>query len=819
MQRRIRNGTDYGSILSAKQKKQIVKERKKQRRLIAQSVQAALPFETVFQDGTLRVNERYYSRMLKFEDINYLQVDPYERDRLFSMWCSVYNYFDPTVHLQMCWTVGKADLDELKREVDLGRIARENGVILDEKQEELRSELTKMLNRKLEENGNNYVRKKYIVYGVEGKSRNDVRTKLLRIESDLCSLLNQMGSRTHILSGYERLKVMRDILNPEDFSPFTFNFDLVTRTGLSCKDFISPSSFDFSKGYYFRSGENVGASCFFRIETDKLDDSLMSQFQEVDANMTISIHAEALDQDMAIKLLKEKLTDVEGMKIDEQKKAVRSGYDMDIVPPDIDTYGKSIQGTLEQVQSGDDRMFIVTMIVTVLEKSKTRLDRVLDRLSAIARQGGCALKKLDWRQEDGYMSSLPVGVNRVNVHTARTTRALAAMVPFTTVELLQNTGQQLYGGVNRLSGNLIMIDRKTLDNPNGVTLGIPGAGKSYATKEEILFSYLVTPDHIFVCDHESEYSALILALGGVVIVIAPNSRDYINPMEISLEGMAVEDAISLKVEFVLSLCELIIGGNDGLEPIEMSIIDLAADTIYNRYAIDPVPEKMPILGDLYEEILHMNRPEAERIATKMERFVNGTSNFFNHRTTVDLSSRLISFDIQNLGEQLKKIAMMTIQDLVWNRVKQNRAERRNTRYMMDEFHLLLRDRQTAEYTVQMFKRFRKYGGIPTAITQNITDLLASQQVSNIFSNCEYIRLLKQRGDDARELRQKLHLSDAQMKEITGNKRGSGLLFFGDRIIPFEDTLIDRNSRIYQLLNTKLEDMEPENGTGTEVKDA
>lgn len=810
MKNRRKNSQDYGSILSGEQKKQLVKEMRKEGRRKHLSVQKTIPFETMFPDGICMVNDHYFTKMIQFDDINYRLLGREDCEIIFDAWCSLYNYFGPEVHLQMCFTVEKADLLEMKRNVTLSD--------KDDGYNNLRHEFSAMLQEKLEQGNNDYIRRKYIVFGVDGRDRKTVKGKLMHIGEDIENILSPIGVRTHVLSGYERLHVLRNLMTPESFEPFTYNFDLTTRTGLTCKDFIAPTGFDFRSTEYFRSGSFFGTSCFFQMQTEKLDDHLMGQMLEVNSNIMASIHVQSIDQEKALKLLKGKLTDVEGMKIDEQKRAVHAGYDMDLLPPDIETYGKSIQKTLDDVEAGDDRIFNATFVITVLEKSRQKLDRVVDQLKGIARQGSCAVKCLDSRQEDGFMSSLPIGVNHVKVTSARTTRAVAGLVPFTTVELFQKTGQQLYGGVNQLSGNLLMIDRKTLDNPNGLILGTPGAGKSFATKEEIFNTFFATDDSIMISDPESEYGEMVKAIGGEVVVISPVSKDHINPLDLYVppDGSA-EDAVKLKIDFVLSLFELIIGDSGGFESIEKSIIDIAAGNVYERYLKNPVPENMPILEDLYNEIRTMDRPKAELLSTKMERFVHGSSNLFNFRTNVDLKSRIICFDIRSLGTQLKTIGMMTVQDEVWNRVIQNRSVLKNTRYYMDEMHLLLRDPLTAGYTVEMYKRFRKYGGIPTGITQNITDLLGSTQISNIFSNCEYIRMLKQRGDDREELQEKLHISDEQMKYVTGSKRGSGLLFFGDRIVPFKDDF-PKNTELYRLINTKLEDMTPQKEAGNDDAD-
>lgn len=792
---RYRNGRNYGSILSSEQKKKIVKEKRKEAKKRIKSTQNTLPFETMYDDGVCKVNDHFYTKMMAFSDINYQLSDGDDRDNLFNGWCNFYDFFDPDVKVQICCVVQRADIAVQEKTIEIQK--QDDGF------NDVRDEYNQMLREQLLNGNNGYIRMKYVVYGVEGQNMRQIHARLEQIETEIANTLGTIRVKTHILSGYERLRLLRGLLNPEDHTQFDFNYDLITRTGLSAKDFISPMSMYFGDGYYFKLGKNVGRASFFQILSDKLDDSLMSRILSTDCNMIVSIHVQSIDQEAAVKLIKRALTDVDKSKIDEQKNAVRTGYDMDILPPDLVTYGKSFEQTLEQVQSGEDRFFITTVLITNVEQSKQKLDAAVNEITSLSRQQSCAIKVLDWRQEKGFIGCLPLDVldDNLKCSTTLTTRAVAGLVPFTTVELFQRTGSQLYAGVNALSNNIIMLDRKTLDNPNGLILGVPGSGKSFSSKEEIINTFISTNDDIIICDPESEYGPLVSALHGQIVMISPTSHDYINPMDINTNYSDGEAAAKLKIDFILSLMELIIGGKNGLEPIEMSIIDVAAENVYEQYFDDPDPEKMPILEDLYSEILNMKRPEAERVATKLERFVHGSSNLFNHRTNVDIKNRIVCFDIKSLGAQLKKIGMMTVQDHVWNRVTANRMTGKFTRYYMDEFHLLLADPQTAAYTVEIYKRFRKFGGIPTGITQNITDLLSSTQIANIFSNCEYIRMLKQKGDDARLLQKELHISPKEMKYVTNMPPGNGLLFFGSVIIPFKDPF-PKNTNIYRIITTK-----------------
>jgi len=412
-------------------------------------------------------------------------------------------------------------------------------------------------------------------------------------------------------------------------------------------------------------------------------------------------------------------------------------------------------------------------------------------------------------QEQGLMSVLPLGNNHVPIQRGLTTSGAAIFIPFITRELFQG-GEALYYGRNAISGNMIMADRKTLKNPNGLILGIPGGGKSFAAKREITNVVLITDDDIIICDPESEYAELVRSLGGQVIKISSVgvSKHHINPMDISFNYSDDENPLALKSDFLLSFCEVIAGGKDGLQPIEKTVIDRAVRNVYKELFADATvnggkidPDKMPILEDLYKELCLMPEPEAKRIASALDLYVHGSLNIFNHRTNVDINNRLVCFDIKELGKQLKTLGMLVVQDQIWNRVTQNRAAKKATRYYVDEFHLLLKG-ELGAWSVEIWKRFRKWGGIPTGITQNIKDLLASREIENIFENSDFIYMLSQAPGDREILADKLNISPKQIAYVTQAEPGEGLILFGNVILPFVDKF-PTDTKLYKLMSTRL----------------
>ena len=671
--------------------------------------------------------------------------------------------------------------------------------------DDVRMEYAQMLKNQLAKGNNGLVRTKYITFGIEAENIREAKPKLERIETDILNNFKVLGVSAYPLDGRERLQIMYETFNPEEKVPFQFSFDQVLRSGMGTKDFIAPTSFLFKNGKDFMMGNTIGAVSYLQILAPELTDRMLAEFLDMDRNLIVNLHIQSLDQMKAIKLVKSKVTDINRMKIEEQKKAVRSGYDMDIIPSDLNTYGGEAKRLLEDLQSRNERMFLVTIVFLNTAKTKQELDNAVFQTAGIAQKYNCSLRRLDYMQEPGLMSSLPLGLNLIPIKRALTTTSTAIFVPFTTQELFME-GESLYYGLNALSNNMIMVDRKKLKNPNGLILGTPGSGKSFSAKREITNAFFVTQDDIIIGDPEGEYYPLVNALGGQVIHISPTSHDYINPMDINLDYSDDDNPLGFKSDFILSLCELIMGSRNGIEAEEKSVIDRCLPLVYQKYFEQPVPENMPVLGNLYDCLRQQKEVQAQRIATALEIYVNGSLKVFNHRTNVELNNRIVCFDIKDLGKQLKKLGMLIVQDQVWNRVTVNRAAHKSTRYYIDEFHLLLKEEQTAAYSVEIWKRFRKWGGIPTGITQNIKDLLASREIENIFENSDFIYMLNQAAGDRQILAKQLNISPHQLSYVTNSGEGEGLIFYGSTIIPFKDKF-DKSLRLYSLMTTKVSDLE------------
>ena len=764
---------------------------------VPQTAQQSIPFDRMFPDGICRVGLDYYTKTVQFQDINYQLAQQEDKTEIFEEWCSFLNFFDSSVKFQLSFENMATDVSDFEKSI---KISHKNDGF-----DDVRDEYSEVLLHQMEAGNNGLTKTKYLTFGINAESMKTAKPRLIHIETDILNNFKRLGVQAKSLNGSERLELMHRQFHIGDDAKFHFDWKYLTGSGLSVKDFIAPSSFAFPTGRYFQIGDMYGCMSFLSIDASDISDRLLADFLSMESSQIVTMHIQSVDQNEAIKTIKHTITELDRSKIEEQKKAVRAGYDMDIIPSDLATYGKDAKALLKELQSQNERMFLLTFLVMNTGKTKQELENNVFQATSIAQKHNCNLVRLDYQQEQGLMSTLPLANNLIEIQRGMTTSSTAIFVPFTTQELFQSGDEALYYGLNALSNNMIMVDRKKLKNPNALILGTPGSGKSFSAKREIANSFLVTDDDIIISDPESEYSPLVARFGGQVIKISPTSDQFINPMDINMNYSDDDNPIALKADFILSLCELIVGNKDGLRPVEKTVIDRCIRQIYQKYFENPGPENMPILGDLYQALLAQEEPEAKHVATALEIYVSGSLNVFNHRTNVELTNRLVCYDIKNLGKQLKKIGMLVVQDQVWGRVTENRSQGRSTRYYMDEMHLLLREDQTAAYTVEIWKRFRKWGGIPTGITQNVKDLLASKEVENIFENSDFIYMLNQAVGDRQILAKQLNISPHQLSYVTHSGEGEGLLFYGNVILPFVDRF-PTNTELYRIMTTRLSEV-------------
>lgn len=762
-----------------------------------QTAQQTIPYIEMLRDGICKVREGFYTKSIEYEDINYSVASADDQAAIFDGYCAFLNYFDSALPFQLSF-INHRSRPENRYSVNIPPQHDEYDAI--------RDEYVEMLTGQIAKSNNGIVRSKYITFGIQADGIGAARPRLERVEADIMSNFKKLGVQSRPLTGRERLEVLHGQLHPNSREPFVFSWSDIPKTGMGTKDFIAPTSFDFRQSRAFRVGGTTwGAASYMQILASELSDKFLAELLELDAEMTVTLHIQTVDQSKAIKAIKGKISDIDKMRVEEQKKAVRAGYDMDILPPDLITFSKDAMALLGDLQSRNERMFLLTFLILNTAPARQQLENDVFTVAGIVQKYNCALKRLDFQQEQGYMSSLILGGNSIEIQRGMTTSSTAIFVPFMTRELRMG-GQSLYYGMNALSHNVIMADRLKLKSANGLYLGSTGSGKSFAAKRELINVFLATRDRIIVVDPMGEYAPLVRRLGGQVIDVAPDSPlgNYINPMDIQINLADEDSPLSMKADFLLSLCELILGGRDGLQPIEKTVIDRCVRLVYRELSLGIGDGKMPLLQDLYETLCQQPEPEAKRIATALELYCTGSLNLFNHHTNVSLDKRVVCIVLKGMGENLRKIAMHVTNELVTQAVNANFAAGLATWCYFDEFHVLLQDSLSASYFVRIWKMLRKKGCVPSALTQNVKDLFASREIENILENTDFMVLLSQAQGDRQILAKQLNISPHQLSYITHSNPGEGLLFYGNTTVPFVDRF--PRGEIYDLLTTRPEDL-------------
>ena len=774
------------------------------------STQQTIAFEEVYEDGICKVHDDFYTKMIEFHDVNYVLLDDTKRANVLGLYSQCINCFDPSVTCQLFLFNRRVNAKNLETQFDIA--------LQGDSHDDIREEYSEMLKNLSTKGTNGIVKGKYLIFGVEAPNLKEARSRFKGLQSDMVNHFRGIGSNARILNGEDRIKLLHEYYNQNEEEAFDFSYERMEEIGDTQKDQVAPHKMDFRNPGYFKMGNAYGKVRYFDLVAPKISDEVLTSILDLDDTLCVSIHFRTIDTFKAIKMLKHALSEVQKSKINEQKKAVKGGWDMDIVPPDILVYETATKELLDDMNTSNQKLIKTTILLAGFGKTKKEMEIVSQRILGIVQTANCVLTDMSYDQENAMNAVAPIGINDVKLQRNLVTKNLAILVPFNTRELFQ-TGKSLYYGLNALSNNMIMADRKTLRTPNGIILGTPGSGKSFSAKREILGCFLVTTDDILICDPEGEYYPLVKTLGGEVVKLSTNSTQYLNPMDIQLSHMGDREALKLKSDFIITLCDMIAGRKKGLENDEKGIIDGCIDKIYENYFRDPKPENMPILEDLYNELLRYDpkvavsealaldaKQKAIRIANSLLLYVHGSQNYFNHRSNIDAQNRIVCFDIRDLGSQLKELGMLIVQDAVWNRVSLNRERKISTRYYCDEFHLLLREEQTAEYSVEIWKRFRKWGGIPTGLTQNVGDFLQSAKIEGILGNSDFVYLLNQSVNDREIIMDKFNLSEKQMEKVTNSDQGCGLILFNDAVIPFIDKY-PTDTKSFKIMNTKPEEVE------------
>ena len=760
----------------------------------------------MYPNGICNVTGNVYNRMIRFSDISYQLSQDEMKQRIFAQYSTLLNSFDFNVKLQLTFINYRMNSDNF---LDAAyEYTKENSAIEIEDFELLREEYFSFLDEQRQKGSNGIIRNKYLVFSIVDESYESAVRRLESIETSIKSSFQTMGVITESLNGLERLSIINYLLNSN--TPHYVELENIPKEKLKhpLKDFIAPRTFDFGyKNDEFKINNKYATTLYLSIEASELSDRALAEYLDLELEILVSMHIYSLEQQKAVKMVKTKASDLDSIKIEEQKKAIKAGYDMDILPTDLNMHVEESRKILMDLQRENERYFYLTFTITVFEDTEKDLENAVFRLTSVAQKQNCTLKKMKYQQEKGFISSLPFGnnVTEKDLERGLTTSSTAIFVPFTTQELYQEDNEPVYYGLNALSNNMIQVSRKSLKNPNGLFLGTPGSGKSFSAKREITDTYLRTADDILICDPEGEYPPFVHKLGGDTVTIGLNSQQFINPLDISLDYGEGENPVAFKSDFILTMMQLIAGGKAGLSARQKTIVDKCVRQIYKRFIANPTSDNVPILEDLFNAFKESGTVEGNELADALELYVHGSLNVFNHRTSINANNRLICFNIKELGSNLRELGMLVLQDHVWNKVTVNRNRSKRTWYYMDEFHKLLAEEQTSNYSIEFWKRFRKWGGVPTGITQNVKDLLTSPRIETILENSDFVYLLNQAAGDRFILQKKLGISDYQANYITNSGEGEGLIVFNGVILPFKDKF-PKDKSLYAVMTTKTDEI-------------
>lgn len=749
----------------------------------------------MYEDGICEVENGLFSKTIKFSDINYQIARREEQVEIFSRYCEFLNYFDPSINLQISIHNKHINKEDFKSQMLL---PTERGL---DNLDKYRKEYNTMLSEKALQGQNSILREKYLTFSIKAANYEAAIPALARLETDIMTNFKALGCDIKLTSGAERLEFLHGMFNPED--KYVFDYDYLVDSSLTTKDYVAPDSFNFQHKNYYEFGDYFGQTLYLKDLPPDLSDKLITELSDIPCNMTITLHINSVEQEKAFALVKQKIAFMEQQKIDEQKKALKAGYDVDMIPYELKYSLNEAEELLDDMQNKNQRMFKITVLIHTSAKSLDELNDNVYQIMSAARKNNCKIGYLDYLQEEAMNSTMPVGKNHVEIQRTLTTASTAIFVPFTTQELFQESG--MYYGLNALSRNLIFFNRKTLKNPNGFILGTPGSGKSFSAKREISNVILNTDDEVLIIDPEREYAALVKGFGGEIIHISAGSKAHINPLDITMDYADDDNPLLLKAEFVLSLCELLVGGKNGLSAEEKTVIDRACKMTYEPYFANPNINPVPTLKDFYKVLKAQKEKEATRIALSLELYIEGSLSVFANPTNIDTDNRLILFDIRDLGKQLKTMGMLIVLDQIWNRITQNRALGKRTWIYIDEIYLLFQNDYSANYLFELYKRARKWGAIPTGITQNVEDLLVSDMARRMLSNTDFVMMLNQAASDRAELAGLLNISNQQLSYVTNSQAGQGLLFAGNSIIPFIDKF-PSDTELYSMMTTKIEEI-------------
>ena len=757
--------------------------------VVPKNIQDVIPVNRIWEDGIFQVGKNKYSKCFRFSDINYAVASKSDKEGMFLEYSELLNSFD----------VGATTkISILNRR--LNRVDFEENILLskcDDKLDEYREEYNKILLDKIV-GANSITQEKFITISINKKNIEEARNYFNRAGAELINHFAKLGSKCVELDAVERLRIFHDFYRTGEENIFDFDLIKSMRKGHSFKDYICPDSFEWENDH-FKMGDKYGRVFFLKEYANYIKDSMVAELTELNRNLIMSIDVVPIPMDEAVREVENRKLGVETNITNWQRKQNANNNFSAVIPYDLEQQRNESKEFLDDLTTRDQRMFVSVLTLVHIADSKEQLDSDTESILTTARKHLCQLAILKWQQLDGLNTVIPFGVRKIDTLRTLTTESLAVFIPFRVQEINHENG--IYYGQNVISKNMIIANRNKLLNGNSFILGVSGSGKSFSAKNEIVSLMLSDKNaDVIIIDPEREYSPLVKAMGGEVIQISATSNNHLNAMDLNSEYGDGANPVILKSEFILSLCEQLIGTSN-LGPKQKSIIDRCTASVYRHFQQGNYQGTPPTLQDFREELLKQNEQEAKEIALAIELFTNGSLNTFAKSTNVNTNSRLICYDILDLGKQLQPIGMLVVLDSILNRITRNRASGRRTHIFIDEIYLLFQHEYSANFLFTLWKRVRKYGADCTGITQNVDDLLQSHTARTMLANSEFIVMLNQASTDRIELAKLLSISELQMNYITNVDAGCGLIKIGSSLIPFVNKF-PKNTKLYKLMTTK-----------------
>ncbi|MBQ2938546.1 MAG: DUF87 domain-containing protein [Clostridia bacterium] len=769
----------------------IITKREKEKVKIPKSVQKTIPIKTIYEDGIFKLEDNKFSRTFKFTDVNYAVAGQEDKETMFLGYGAILNLLDSGSFPKLTIInrkLNKVDFDnKIKLQLEDDHLTKH------------RKEFNEILSKNsIDAKG--MIQEKLLTIAIDKKNIGEARNYFNRTGTEIGNNFAKLNSKFTELDLNERLRIFYDFYRSGEEDLYNFDIKKFMKKGHCFKDYICPDTMEF-KSDYFKMGEKFGRVLYLKEYASFIRDNIISELTELNKNMMLSVDIKPVPMEEAIKIAEKVRLGVETNITQWQKRQNANNNFSAVIPYDMERQREESKEFLDDLITRDQRMFLSVLTIVHLADSKEELDSDTESLLTTASKHLCQLSILKYQQLDGLNTVMPYGVRKINALRTLTTESLSVFMPFKVQEIQDSKG--IYYGKNIISKNLIMIDRKELQNGNSFILGVSGSGKSFTAKQEITSIALRDKNaDIIVIDPEAEYKPLIKSLGGEVIKISATSDNHINALDLN-KNYGDKNPIIDKSEFVLSLCEQAIGGK-AISSMQKSIIDRCTSLVYRYYAQGNYQGEPPTLEDFRKVLLEQSEPEAKEIALALELFTKGSLNTFAKPTNVETNNRLICYDIIDLGEQLMPIGMLVILDSILNRISRNRKKGKTTYIFIDEIYLLFKYEYTSRFIFELWKRIRKYGGCATGITQNVEELLRNDKARLMLANSELIIMLNQSATDRMELAKLLNISEMEMTYITNAGTGEGLIRVRNSLIPFRNKF-PKNTRLYKLMTTKLEE--------------